>query len=403
MIISQKERHCMAGNVISSQIEDHHQVAPIGIIMMQGTEELSKKVNERLMKLYSDLHGPEIVRMPVMIKPDVPRFQSGDGKAVLNESVRGLDIYIICDPGNYSCTYTMFGQKVPMSPDDHFADLKRIIQAISGKAHRVSVIMPLLYGGRQHKRNRRESLDCAMALQELESMGVEEIVTFDAHDPRVVNAVPLMGFDNVLPNYQVLKALLNHVPDLQIDKDNFMVVSPDTGAMDRNVFYASVLGVELGMYYKRRDYSQIVNGKNPIVAHEFLGTDVGGKDVLIYDDIISSGESVLDIAYDLRERGAGRVFAGCTYALFTDGIGKFQEAVDKGVLSAVLSSNLTYRRPELKNVSWYYEVDCSKYMTYLIAALNHDMSVGLLLDPTAKINTLIENHRANKPQLELFK
>jgi ribose-phosphate pyrophosphokinase len=396
----------MSFNITSDQIEQHNQVAPLGIIVMNGTEEISKKVDEHLVKLYPSLAGAQKHETSFLQGVKCPRFQSGDGKAVLDQSVRGMDIYIICDTGNYNCTYNMFGHEVPLSPDEHFADLKRVIQAIGGKAHRINVIMPILYGGRQHRKKARESLDCAVALQELQNMGVSEVVTFDAHDPRVQNAVPLMGFDNVIPSYQTLKALLKHVPDIMLDKDNFMVVSPDEGAMDRNVYYASVLGVELGMYYKRRDYSQIKNGRNPIVAHEFLGTEISGKDVFIYDDIISSGESMLDIAYDLRKRGAGRIFAGCTYALFTEGVEKFQKAVDEGVLSGVLSTNLTYRRPELLEAPWYFEVDCSKYMAYLIAALNHDMSVSLLLDPLTKINNLVKGHRAEtgnkEQQLNLF-
>lgn len=383
----------MSFNIKSDQIE-HVQVVPMGILLMRGTEEIGKKVDEHLRKLYASFEGMQQNVDSFLLSVKCPRFQSGDGKAVLDQSVRGLDVYIISDVGNYNCTYDMFGHEVPMSPDDHFADLKRAIQAIGGKAHRVNVIMPILYGGRQHRRAARESLDCAVALQELQNMGVSEMVTFDAHDPRVQNAIPLMGFDNAIPSYQTLKALLKHIPDILLDKDNFMVVSPDVGAMDRNVYYASVLGVELGMYYKRRDYSQIKNGRNPIVAHEFLGSDIKGKDVFVYDDIISSGESMLDIAYDLRKRGAGRIFAGCTYALFTEGIDKFQEAVDRGVLSGVLSTNLTYRRPELLEAPWYFEVDCSKYLAYMIAALNHDMSVSLLLDPLKKINDLARNHRA---------
>ena len=290
-----------------------------------------------------------------------------------------------------------------MSPDDHFADLKRAIQAIGGKAHRITVIMPNMYGARQHRRSYRESLDCAVALQELQNMGVSSILTFDAHDPRVQNAVPLMGFDNVMPSYQVLKTLLKHVPDICLEKEHFMVVSPDEGAISRNVFYASILGVDMGMYYKRRDYSKIVNGRNPIVAHEFLGSDIAGKDVLVYDDMIASGDSMLDIAYDLNKRGARRVFAGCTYALFTEGIERFNEAVEKGVLAGVLSTNLTYRRPELLAAPWYYEVDVSKYVAYFIASMNHNMSVNTLLDPHQKIRDLIDAHKKGQlEQMNLF-
>lgn len=383
----------MAFILLDDKIE-HNQVAPMGIITLNGTEELAKIVDRRLIDLYTKMEKNGAQQVDSFLIPiDLPRFQSGDAKGSLSQSVRGKDIYILCDPGNYSYTYTMFGYEQHMSPDDHFSDLKRAIQAIGGKAHRISVVMPLLYGGRQHRKAGRESLDCAVMLQELQNMGVSEIVTFDAHDPRVVNAIPLMGFDNVIPSYQMLKALLLHNPDIEIDKDNFMVVSPDEGAISRNVYYASVLGVELGMYYKRRDYSVMKNGRNPIVAHEFLGADLKGKDVFIYDDMISSGESMLDIAYDLHERGAKRVFAACTYALFTEGIAKFNKAFEEGVLCGVLSTNLTYRRPELKEAKWYYEVDCSKYMAYLIASLNHDMSVSLMLDPKDKINRIMAKHR----------
>lgn len=380
------------------------QSAPLGLIVMDNATELGKKVDDHLRKLYSTLEsGGQDGSASFIIPSGCPRFQTGDAKGVIYQSVRGKDLFIISDVGNYSCTYTMQGMEVPMSPDDHFADIKRIIQAIGGKADRISVIMPNLYGARQHRRTYRESLDCAVALQELQAMGVNSILTIDAHDPRVQNAVPLMGFDNLMPNYQVLKALLKHIPDIRIDKESFMVVSPDEGAMARNVYYASVMGVDMGMYYKRRDYSRLVNGHNPIVAHEFLGADVTGKDVLVYDDMISSGESMLDIAYDLHRRGAHRIFAGCTYGLFTEGIDKFNKAVDEGVLTAVLTTNLTYRKPELLAAPWYYEVDCSKYVAYFIASLNHNMSVTKMLDPGKKISDLLARHRAaQERQLQLF-
>ena len=339
----------------STESITHLQVANLGLVAMDSASEFGKKVDGHLKKLYSRLEGPQKDADSFLVGVSCPRFQTGDAKAVIGQSVRGMDVYLLTDVGNYNCTYSMFGQPVPMSPDDHYQDLKRAIEAVGGKAHRITVIMPILYGGRQHRRTSRESLDCAVALQELRNMGVHSIITFDAHDPRVQNAVPLMGFDNVMPSYQTLKALLHHVPDIVINKDSFMVVSPDEGAIDRNVYYASVLGVDMGMYYKRRDYSRIVNGRNPIVAHEFLGNDIHGKDVFIYDDIISSGDSMLDIAYDLRKRGAGRIFAGCTYALFTEGVDKFTEAVENGYLSGVLSTNLTYRRPELLEAPWYYD------------------------------------------------
>ncbi len=387
----------------STESITHLQVANLGLVAMDSASELGKKVDRHLKKLYSRLEGPQKDADSFLVGVSCPRFQTGDAKAVIGQSVRGMDVYLLTDVGNYNCTYSMFGHPVPMSPDDHYQDLKRAIEAIGGKAHRITVIMPILYGGRQHRRTSRESLDCAVALQELRNMGVHSIITFDAHDPRVQNAVPLMGFDNVMPSYQTLKALLHHVPDIVINKDSFMVVSPDEGAIDRNVYYASVLGVDMGMYYKRRDYSRIVNGRNPIVAHEFLGNDIHGKDVFVYDDIISSGDSMLDIAYDLRKRGAGRIFAGCTYALFTEGVDKFTEAVEKGYLSGVLSTNLTYRRPELLEAPWYYEVDVSKYVAYFIASMNHDMSISLLLDPLTKINDLVARHAEKQAmQLELF-
>ena len=387
----------------STESITHLQVANLGLVAMDSASELGKKVDRHLKKLYSRLEGPQKDADSFLVGVSCPRFQTGDAKAVIGQSVRGMDVYLLTDVGNYNCTYSMFGHPVPMSPDDHYQDLKRAIEAIGGKAHRITVIMPILYGGRQHRRTSRESLDCAVALQELRNMGVHSIITFDAHYPRVQNAVPLMGFDNVMPSYQTLKALLHHVPDIVINKDSFMVVSPDEGAIDRNVYYASVLGVDMGMYYKRRDYSRIVNGRNPIVAHEFLGNDIHGKDVFVYDDIISSGDSMLDIAYDLRKRGAGRIFAGCTYALFTEGVDKFTEAVEKGYLSGVLSTNLTYRRPELLEAPWYYEVDVSKYVAYFIASMNHDMSISLLLDPLTKINDLVARHAEKQAmQLELF-
>ncbi|MCF0136597.1 MAG: ribose-phosphate pyrophosphokinase [Lachnospiraceae bacterium] len=383
----------------------HIQAAPLGVICMDSFKEQGKKVDERLLKLYTQI-DPEALpnKETFMINAKCPRFQNGDAKGIINESVRGLDLYIVSDVGNYNCQYNMFGQTVPMSPDDHWADIKRIIQAASGKAYRITVVMPNMYGARQHRRAFRESLDCAYALQELQAMGVDGVITFDAHDPRVCNAIPLMGFDNLMPSYQILKALVEHQPDLKLDKENFMVVSPDEGAISRNVFYASELGVDMGMYYKRRDYSTIVDGHNPIVAHEFLGSDLQGKDVFVYDDMIASGESMLDLAYDLKSRGARRLFAGCTYSLFTKGIEKFQKAYEEGVISAVISTNLTYLRPELRMAPWFYEADLTKYIAYFIAAMNHDVSVGQFLDPHKKIQKLLDEHRDSRKetQLDLF-
>ena len=364
-------------------------IAPLGLIVPQGARELGEKINNHLVSWAKN--GPE-EKETFIIESECPRFSSGDGKGMIKETVRGKDLYFVVDIGNYSCQYTLFDRKNSMSPDDHFMDLKRLIQATSGKAHRISVIMPLLYGGRQHLRSYRESLDCAVALQELQAMGVSNIITFDAHDARVQNAAPLMGFDNVMPTYQVLKALLHDFPDMLFDRSHFMVVSPDEGAMNRNMYYASVLGVDLGMFYKRRDYSRIVNGRNPIVAHEYLGDSVEGKDIFIADDIISSGESMLDIAYELKKRKANRIFAYSTYAIFTNGLSSFDKAYEEGVISGVLGSNLTYRTPELLSRPWFHEVDCSKYIAYFIAALNYDLSVSAIIDPSAKVHQLLRDH-----------
>ena len=365
-------------------------VAELGLIVAPGAVEQGALIDAHLTRWAKEAGHTEDT---FIIPSECPRFSSGDGKGMIKQTVRGDDLYIITDMGNYNCTYKMFGHENYMSPDDHFQDLKRLIQAASGKAHRINVIMPMLYGSRQHRRSYRESLDCAFALQELQNMGVSNIITFDAHDPRVQNAVPIMGFDNAMPTYQVLKALLKAYPDLQPDRDNFMVISPDEGAMNRNMYYASVLGVNLGMFYKRRDYSRIVNGRNPIVAHEYLGESVKGKDVFIADDIISSGESMLDIGYELKERGANRIFAYATYTIFTDGLEAFDTAVEQGIITGVLGTNLTYRTPELLSRPWFHEVDVSKYIAYFIVALNHDISVSSILDPHAKIEQLLARHR----------
>lgn len=366
-------------------------VAELGLIVSPGAAEQAQLINQYLTS-WANEAGKQVDSF--IVPSECPRFSSGDGKGMIKKTIRGDDLYIITDMGNYNCKYTMFGHENYMSPDDHFQDLKRLIQAASGKAHRINVIMPMLYGSRQHRRSYRESLDCAFALQELQNMGVSNIVTFDAHDPRVQNAVPLMGFDNVMPTYQVLKALLRSFPDLQPDKDNFMVISPDEGAMNRNMYYASVLGVNLGMFYKRRDYSRIVNGRNPIVAHEYLGESVQGKDVFIADDIISSGESMLDIGYELKRRGANRIFAYATYGIFTNGLDSFDKAVKEGIITGVFGTNLTYRSPELLSRSWFHEVDVCKYIAYFILALNNDMSVSDIIDPHTKIKQLLDKHRS---------
>ena len=372
-------------------------VAPIGVIAMNGTQELGTKINNYLVK-WANEGGLNVDTF--LVETQCPRFSSGDGKALIKKSIRGDDMYILVDVGNYSCTYSMFGKENCMSPDDHFQDLKRTIQAMSGKAHRINVIMPILYGGRQHRRNYRESLDCAVALQELTAMSVSNIVCFDAHDPRVCNAIPLTGFDNVMPTYQVLKAMFKNVTDLNVSKDTFMVVSPDEGAINRNMYYASVLGVDLSMFYKRRDYSRIVNGRNPIVAHEYIGNSVEGKDVFISDDIISSGESMLDIAYELKKRNAKRIIAYATYPIFTNGLDKFDIAYKEGIIDYVFGTNLTYRTPELLSRPWFYEVDVSKYIAYFIAALNHDVSISALIDPHDKIKTLLNKYNVKGAERE---
>lgn len=376
-------------------LNSKQQVAPLGIIATDGAKELGSKINGYLVKWSANTPYAED---SYLVNTECPRFSSGDGKGLIKTSIRGDDIFIIVDVGNYSCTYKMFGKENYMSPDDHFQDLKRIIQAMGGKAHRISVIMPILYGGRQHRRNYRESLDCAVMLQELQAMGVSNIITFDAHDARVCNAVPLMGFDNVMPSYQVLKAMFREIKDLDVSPDNFMVVSPDEGALNRNMYYASVLGVQMGMFYKRRDYSIIVNGRNPIVAHEYLGNSVEGKTVFISDDIISSGDSMLDIAYELKKRKAKRIIAYATYPIFTNGLAKFDEAYKEGMIDYVFGTNLTYRTPDLLSREWFKEVDVSKYIAYLIAAVNHDISTSKVIDPHMKIKSLLKKYNVKSAE-----
>ena len=365
-----------------------NQVADLRLIACPGAEELTNLIDKHLVRWANDAGLNE---KTFIIPAECPRFQSGDAKGLVQESVRGDDIFIVVDPGNYSVTYKLFNYVNHMSPDDHFANLKRIIQAVAGKAHRVSVIMPSLYGGRQHRRVVRESLDCSVALQELQSMGVRNIITFDAHDPRVVNSVPLMSFDNAMPTYQVLKSLLHKNPEISFDKEKFIVVSPDEGAMSRNMYFSSVLGYNLGMFYKRRDYTRVVSGRNPIVAHEYLGDSVEDKTVFIADDIIASGESMLEVATNLKERGAKRIIANATFPLFTSGLEKFDQAVADGRLDYVVGTNLTYRLPELLTRDWYVDVDVSKYAAYFVVALNHDMSVSSIIDPIKKIEALLAN------------
>lgn len=364
-------------------------VGPLGLIAMKGASEIGQKVNDYLIEWGNKVGVNEET---YLIESDCPRFASGDAKGIIKSTVRGSDLFILCDMGNYSVTYDYFGHENCMSPDDHYQDLKRIIQAASGKAHRINVIMPSLYGGRQHRRSYRESLDCAVALQELQAMGVSNVLTFDAHDPRVQNAVPLMGFDNIIPSYQVLKAMFKNLDDFRPDKQHFMIVSPDEGAINRNMYYASVLGVDLGMFYKRRDYSTIVNGRNPIVAHEYMGNDVSGKDVFIADDIISSGESMLDIAVELKKRKANKIYCYATYPIFTNGLDTFDKAYADGIIDGVFGTNLTYRSPELLERPWFNDVDCAKYIAYFIASLNHDLSISNVIDPHQRIQNLLKKY-----------
>ncbi len=382
-------------------------VGPLGLIAMPGTEKMGEKVNSWLKKwrdhteesMYGDMMTtPGFEREDFLIRVSCPRFGNGEGKGMIRETIRGYDLYILCDVGAYNETFDMYGQQVPLSPDDHFANLKRIIAATNGKAKRVTVIMPMLYEGRQHRRASRESLDCAMALQDLERMGVSNIITFDAHDPRVQNAIPTGGFESFMPSYQILKALLKKDKTLQIDKDHLMIVSPDEGAIDRNIFYASVMGLDMGMFYKRRDYTRIVNGRNPIVAHEYMGNTVEGKDVFVADDIISSGESIIELAHELKKRKANRIFAAATFPLFTNGIEEYEKAYKEGVIDRVISTNLTYRRPELSYTEWFVEADMSKYISYIIATLNHDRSLSKLMNPYDRIHGLLK--RYDKEQQE---
>ncbi len=371
--------------------------APLGIIAMPGCEEIGKKIDfyltnwrkERDSEFKADASFVAYERDTYMIDISCPRFGSGEAKGVVRQSVRGLDIYIICDVFNHLLTYKLYGQQVPMSPDDHYADLKRIITAIGGKARRITVVMPMLYEGRQHKRSGRESLDCATALQELVGLGIDNIITFDAHDPRVQNAIPVHGFENVMPTYQMIKALVTAEPDINIDKNHLMIISPDEGAMARGIYFSSVLGVDLGMFYKRRDYSVVINGRNPIVAHEYLGADVAGKDLIIVDDMISSGDSVLDLAVKLKDLGAKDIYVCTTFGLFCEGLDHFDEAYKKGMIRKVFTTNGTCTSPELASREWHCTVDLSKYIAYIIDTLNHDASISDLLDPSSKINSFL--------------
>ena len=372
----------------------------LGIVPLKSCSKMGEKVDDYLVQWreqrehenQSNLAFSGYKRDSYVVSASTPRFGSGEGKGVLVDSVRGHDLYIMLDVCNYSLEYTVCGFKNHMSPDDHYADLKRVIAAAGGKARRINVIMPFLYESRQHKRTGRESLDCALMLQELTDMGVENIITFDAHDPRVHNAIPLKGFESVSCTYQFIKYLLLNVDDLHIDSEHMMVISPDEGGMGRAVYFANVLGLDMGMFYKRRDYTKIVNGRNPIVAHEFLGTNVEGKDVIIIDDMISSGESMIDVASELKKRGASRVFCATTFGLFTNGFDKFDEAYEKGIIDKILTTNLVYQPTELLSKPWYINVDMSKYMALLIDTLNHDSSISNLLSPVERIQQRVKEY-----------
>ena len=372
----------------------------LGIVPLKSCSKMGEKVDDYLVQWreqrehenQSNLAFSGYKRDSYVVSASTPRFGSGEGKGVLNDSIRGYDLYIMVDVCNYSIEYSLCGTTNHMSPDDHYADLKRVIAAAGGKARRINVIMPFLYESRQHKRSGRESLDCALMLQELTAMGVENIITFDAHDPRVHNSIPLKGFESVSCTYQFIKYLLLGVDDLHIDSEHMMVISPDEGGMGRAVYFANVLGLDMGMFYKRRDYTKIVNGRNPIVAHEFLGTNVEGKDVIIIDDMISSGESMIDVASELKKRGAKRVFCATTFGLFTNGFDKFDEAYEKGIIDKILTTNLVYQPDELLSKPWYINVDMSKYMALLIDTLNHDSSISDLLNPVDRIQKRVKEY-----------
>ena len=375
-------------------------VGPLGIIALPSCKEMGEKIDAYIaswrkassVEYVSNIPANGYKKDSYLIDVKVPRFGSGEGKGVISQSVRGDDVYIITDVTNHSISYTVSGHKNLMSPDDHFQDLKRVIAAIGGKARRINVIMPFLYESRQHKRTGRESLDCALALQELTNMGVENIITFDAHDPRVQNAIPLHGFETVAPTYQFIKALLRREEDLKIDAEHMMIISPDEGGTSRAIYYSNVLGVDLGVFYKRRDYSKIVNGRNPIVAHEYLGSSVEGKDCLVIDDMISSGESMLDVATELKRRKAKRVFIASAFGLFTNGFAKFDEYYEKGLIDRILTTNLVYQDPELLTKPYYTNVDMSKYIALIIETLNHDASLSELLNPVTRIHNILKKY-----------
>jgi len=386
---------------LDEAISEQSPIGPLRLVPMKGCEEMGKKIDyylvewrkKRLEQLADKSLYQAFVKDTFIIDSKLSRFGTGEGKGTINDSIRGDDMYIYVDVCSYNATYSLFGQVNHMSPDDHFADVKRIIAAAAGKARRINVIMPFLYESRQHRRKGRESLDCAIALQELVNMGVDNIITFDAHDPRIQNAIPLKGFESVQPIYQFLKALLRSTPDLSINPDDMIVVSPDEGGMERAIYFANVLGIDVAMFYKRRDFSKIVDGRNPIVAHEYLGRDVEGKDVLVVDDMISSGDSMFDVAKELKARKAKRVFICAAFGLFTNGLAKFDEYYEKGIIDKVLTTNLIYQTPELLQKPYYVNTDISKYIALIIDTLNHDASLSELLTPTDKINKLLAKYK----------
>lgn len=381
-------------------------VGPLGLVPLASCEALSKKVdwylstwrNQNADEQTNNIVFAGYEKDSYIVKSKINRFGSGEAKGSFDESIRGMDLYLMVDVCNYSMTYSLHGMTNHMSPDDHYQDLKRIIAAAAGKARRINVIMPFLYESRQHKRTKRESMDCALALQELVSMGVDNILTFDAHDPRVQNAIPLKGFETIQPIYQFTKALLKNYPDLEVDANNMMIISPDEGAMGRAIYFANMLGLDVGMFYKRRDYTKVVNGRNPILAHEFLGSNVEGKDLIIIDDMISSGESVQDVAKELKKRKARRVFVCATFGLFTNGLATFDEYYEKGIIDGILTTNVIYQSPELLKRPYYISVDMSKYIALIIDNLNHDVSISEFMTPTERINNILKKYRESKKQ-----
>ena len=387
-------------NEIQSKYLGEFPIGSLLLMPLKGTMKFTQKINDFILewrkllvqnKVY-DVFADDFIKESYILEPEIDRFGSGEAKCVINGTIRGADIFIIVDVVNYSETYDMFGFENHMSPDDHYQDLKRVIAAANGKAKRINVIMPFLYESRQHKRTKRESLDCAVMLQELTSLGVANILTVDAHDPRVMNAIPLSSFDSLSCHYQFINAILNKFDDIKIDKEHLAIISPDIGAMQRNIYFANVLGVDLGFFYKRRDYSKVVDGKNPIVAHEYMGADVAGKDVIVTDDMIASGDSLIETAKSIKERNAKRIFACCTYGLFTKGLDLFDKAYKEGVIDGVITTNCIYQKPELSNKEWYTSVDVTEYVARIIESINHDSSISQYLDPYEKIKTRVKQY-----------